>query len=287
MVRTAVAFCPGHISGYFRKVPGRTPAETGSIGAGIVIDEGVKATARASDRVSVRVQRLGSQGEIINEYAGSEPIEYIIRRLGLSAEVRTTCRLPLSSGFGLSAAALLASLTALDTLFELGLDRKEIAALAHEAEIAHQSGLGDVAALQGGGVVCRSAPGTDAPITRMRGNPGPIVVVNFGPLVTSDVITSEAQMERVTTAYPLRSPEDIRDFFVQTRGFAEKSGLVTDEVARVFDACDRAGVPAGMTMLGNGVFAYGNEAKEVLSEFGEVYVMNIAERGFYSIGVKN
>jgi pantoate kinase len=61
--------------------------------------------------------------------------------------------------FGCSAAALLSSITALSELFSLELQRHEIAALAHEAELVHRTGLGDVAASQGGGLACRKGPG--------------------------------------------------------------------------------------------------------------------------------
>ena len=53
MERTAVAFAPGHISGYFRRIDGATPAETGSCGAGLVIDRGVTAAVRPADRTTV------------------------------------------------------------------------------------------------------------------------------------------------------------------------------------------------------------------------------------------
>jgi pantoate kinase len=47
---SVTAFCPGHISGYFKRVNGQTLATTGSIGAGVVIDEGVTVTVSASQR---------------------------------------------------------------------------------------------------------------------------------------------------------------------------------------------------------------------------------------------
>lgn len=52
-------------------------------------------------------------------------------------------------------------------------------------------------------------------------------------------------------------------------------------------ACDAAGVPASMTMLGNGVFACGDAADRVLSGFGEVERrLNVARRGAYLIEMK-
>ncbi|CVK32534.1 hypothetical protein [Methanoculleus bourgensis] len=41
-----------------------------------------------------------------------------------------------------------------------------------------------------------------------------------------------------------------------------------------------------MTMLGNGVFACGDDADRVLSGFGEVERLNVARRGAYLIEMK-
>ena len=60
-----VAFCPGHISGYFKKIVGDTIATTGSIGAGIVISEGVTATVKPSDRISICIKTQKFPGNII------------------------------------------------------------------------------------------------------------------------------------------------------------------------------------------------------------------------------
>ena len=56
-----VAFCPGHISGYFKRIQGDTVASTGSIGAGIVISEGVTAMVKPADQTSICIRRIGYQ----------------------------------------------------------------------------------------------------------------------------------------------------------------------------------------------------------------------------------
>ncbi len=274
----AVGYSPGHISGFFRAVCSGDPAISGSVGGGIVIAEGVWACVSAADETRIVVHSV-SGGRAVTE-EGSPPLAYVLRRLGIAAEVTTVCRLPIGSGFGLSAASILASLAALNSLYSLGLSRAEIAALAHESEIVHRTGLGDVAACQGGGVACRKGPGTRAEIVRCTDVREPIFAVTFGPLDSPTVLRSAAAMERVAAAYPPRFPRDIRDFFALSRSFAEKSGLVTPEVAEVLAACDAAGVPASMTMLGRGVFALGEGARAVLSEFGEEIPLTVAKSGF-------
>ena len=281
---TVTAFCPGHISGYFRQVTGPTLSSTGSIGAGIVISEGVTATVRQSPATSVTIIRRCRDGAEREVIPTSPLLSSAIDRVGVTASIVTECRLPIGAGFGLSAAALLSTLTALDRLFGLGLSLQEIALYAHEAEIRHKTGLGDVAACQGGGFAVRESAGIDGRIVRRLDLTGPISAVSFGPIHTPSVLSSPAQMERVSSAFPCRSPSDMRDFFHLCRAFDKKSGLETPEVQRVLAACDQAGIPAAMTMLGNGVFACGEKATTVLSGYGEVFSFHIARSGASIVG---
>ena len=272
----AVARSPGHISGYFRRIFGDTAQATGSCGAGIVIEEGVLARAVPSRSPAVKMIFLRNR-----PFSGGPPLlETAMERLGVSAEVTTESTLPAGAGFGLSAAALLASLSALSALFDLRLSDLAIASLAHEIEVIHRTGLGDVAACQGGGIECRKGPGVRAEIERIP-DPGRIIhAISFGPIPTPRVLGDPERMKRIDRAFPGRCPRDIGDLFRLSRDFAERSGLVTPRVREALSACDRAGVSSSMTMLGEGVFALGEEAAPVLSRFGEVFRLRIAERGF-------
>jgi pantoate kinase len=276
---TVVAFCPGHVSGYFKKVAGSTRLTTGSMGAGIVITQGVTATARLADTASVIILHRAADGTTTTISQESPPLMSIMDRLEVTASIVTECHLPIGAGFGLSAAALLATATALNRLFPLGLTPWDIARHAHEIEVEQRTGLGDVSAAQGGGRVIRHGPGIDARIERIFDLPEPLYSVSFGPMHTPEVLGSPALMERVSSAFPSASPRNARDFFSLSRQFAEQSGLMTDRVKKVFAACDREQVPAGMTMLGDGVFAYGKTARDVLRPFGEVYEFFVSPTG--------
>ncbi|MDD5188978.1 MAG: GHMP kinase, partial [Methanoregula sp.] len=80
-------------------------------------------------------------------------------------------------------------------------------------------------------------------------------------------------------AFPVSLPESVADLFRLSREFAEQSGLMTPEVKKALRACDAVSIPASMTMLGNGVFAYGTHAGSVLRAFGEVYELHMAHCG--------
>ncbi|KAF1078365.1 pantoate kinase [Methanogenium sp. MK-MG] len=285
MAASAIGFSPGHISGYFRRVDGDSPDSTGSCGGGIVIDKGVYATVTPSDRTSVSVCLERSPGDETCIAHTSPPIEYALKRLGVTAAVKTVTSLPPGAGFGLSAAALLATLAAANALFDTHLTDDAIARLAHLSELQYQTGLGDVAACTGGGIVCRMQPGITPDITRMNGDGVCISALSFGELHTADVITSPADMARVTEAYTAECAGSPEDLFRISRLFAERSGLVPDEIRPVLQACDDNGIPASMTMLGKGVFALGNKAFSVLSEFGIPLELHVAAEGFRLIEV--
>ena len=282
---SVTAFCPGHISGYFRRVNGTDPATTGSIGAGIVINEGVTATVRPGKESAVTVQVRDQEGKIRVAARESPPVSFALDRLGVTAEVTTVCRLPIGAGFGLSAAALLATLTAANRLFGLERPAEEIAGLAHETEVLFRTGLGDVSACQGGGRVVRASPGIHGNILRSFDLIEPVSAVSFGPIHTPSVLGSPSQMEQVAAAFPKNQPSTVKEFFACCREFSRASGLETPFVQRVLARCDDNGIAAAMTMLGEGVFAYGNHAPGTLQEFGEVYVMGMARDGIQILEV--
>lgn len=170
-------------------------------------------------------------------------------------------------------------LTAVSRSHALNLTSHDIAALAHEAEVIHRTGLGDVSACQGGGRVVRSGPGIDGTITRSFDLPEPLYAVSFGPISTPSVLGSREQMERVASAFPANLPEDAEDFFLLSSLFAKKSGLLTPEAGAVIRHCAENNIPASMTMLGNGVFAYGKKARAILEGYGPVYQFTVAESG--------
>ncbi|MDD5143948.1 pantoate kinase [Methanoregula sp.] len=282
---TVTAFCPGHISGYFKRVNGATPASTGSLGAGIVIDSGVTATVTRSNKITVHIRRKNRDGTIREQLVGSPLIESVMKKLGQTVSIITQCSLPIGAGFGLSAAALLSTLTAVNRLHNLNLSNHDIAVLAHEAEVRYQTGLGDVAACQAGGWVVRDGPGIDAPIHRRYDLTKPIYAVSFGPIHTPSVLASPQQMERVASAFPHHAPRNGEDLFSVSQHFTLKSGLATEEILEVIRLCNARKIPASMTMLGNGVFAYGESAKEILAPYGEVYECRIAKGGPRITGV--
>jgi pantoate kinase len=279
MKKSVTAFCPGHISGYFLPVLGDDPATTGSLGAGMVIQEGVSVRVTPSEDAGILARRIGPHGVILEEFQESPPLSYLAGKFPGTFRIETTCRLPIGAGFGLSAAALMASAFALNVLCRTGFTFRQCCQYAHEAEIVHRTGLGDVAACQDGGRDYRLGPGVGAEIIRYYDLRLPVYAVTFGPLLSPGILGSEKAIEQITGAYPDRWPASPEEFFRLSRTFAEGSGLMSPAVHEVLSDCDREGVYASMTMLGNGVFGLGKRAAEVLGSYGDVFELWLASAG--------
>jgi pantoate kinase len=173
----------------------------------------------------------------------------------------------------------MASVAAINRLFCLGMTEDVSAELAHEAEIVHRTGLGDVAACQGGGRDYRKGPGISAEIERFFDLDEPLYAVNFGPLPSPLVLGSQEALSRISASYPEEYPASPDEFFRLSFMFAEKSGLLSPDLHEILVLCRKEGIPASMTMLGNGVFAMGKGAQEVLESFGELLELHVASSG--------
>lgn len=277
MAGTAVAFAPGHISGYFRRVDGISRETTGSCGAGCVIDRGVFATVTRAAETMITVTDTLPDGRS-TLFQGSALLEELFEEFGITARVSTMAEMPIGAGFGMSAAAILATLTAANAVFDLGLSRDEITAVAHATEVSHNTGLGDVAAASGGGAVVRTGPGISG-VSRRFFPDTTIWAITFGAISTPEVIGSPARMAEVTAAFPDGEPETLDELLGLSRSFAERSGLIPDTLRPVLAACDAARVPASMTMLGCGVFAAGSSAGPVLQRFGRAVPLRVCPEG--------
>lgn len=278
LMRSVTAFCPAHISGYFRPCPDPNPRIAGSIGGGIVIDAGVTITLSPAPVTTIEVFLTRPEGTRILEATISPPLSRLFDMLGITAQVSSVSPLPSGCGYGLSAAALLAAVHAANRLFSLRLSDAECTMHAHICDVVSRSGLGDVSALQGGGWVIRTTPGPGGYIRR-RDDRRKIHAISFSPIPTGRILEDHDLLGIIVQAYPERDPETLDEFFRYARNFTCRSGLASDRIRKVLSACEDNDIPASMTMLGEGVFALGEEGADILKSFGEVFSFSISRHG--------
>ena len=281
ITKTAQAFVPSHITGFFAAHRQEEPRLAGSVGCGLCLSLGATTTIESAPEIH--------DTEIFLNGALSEaPVSrYVVERLAKAPVlVKTDLQMPLGAGFGASGAGALGCAYALNSCFHLGLTANEAAAVAHEAEVTFRTGLGDVIAQNAGGLVVRlqpGAPGTGR-IDRIPVPPLPISYVVHGPLSTKEVLSDEKAMTTVNAAGRAALKELLKrptftNFLQLSRRFTAQSGLASDWALEAIEAVEATGGMAGMIMLGDAVFAFGGGSAEALRAFGEVHTTTISQRG--------
>ena len=281
IIKTARAFVPSHITGFFAAHRQEEPRLSGSIGCGLCLSLGATTTIESAPEIH--------DTEIyLNGVLSEAPVSrLVVERLAKEPVlVKTDLQMPLGAGFGASGAGALGCAYALNYHFNLGLTANGAAAVAHEAEVTFRTGLGDVIAQNAGGLVVRlqpGAPGTGL-IDRIPVPPLPISYVVHGPLSTSQVLSDELVMTAVNLAGESALKELLKrptftNFLQLSRRFTVQSGLASDWAMDAIEAVQDAGGMASMIMLGDAVFAFGGGSAEALKSFGEVHTTTISQRG--------
>ena len=263
MVSEGEAFCPGHVTAFFEVHEDPDPRAKGSRGAGLSITLGVHTLARVRDAarssidifVNERRQKAEVTRRVVDKLAGSRSMEI---------KILSESPLPVSQGFGVSAAAALSTALALNEALGQGLPREELVAIAHETEVECRTGLGDVVPASLGGMDLRSRPGGPGH-GEVRTFPvkADLLLTVLGPeLPTRSVLEDPVKVATINRVGGslieefARAPSLEKLFDLGNR-FSEQTGLANRTVLEVIRASRMFG-RATMAMLGNAVFATGN-----------------------------
>lgn len=241
------AFAPGSVTGVFAP-PGPDDPWTRSRGASFATADGVVVDVRPAEAVTVSLD---------GEPAAVDPVIGLLEALDVTASVDLELSIPIGAGFGSSGAATLATALAANEAFALGLDRSELLAAAHRAEVAAGTGLGDVFVQEAGGLRWSVGEGTE---TAGATPDARVEYETFGPISTSEVLGDEATLDRIREVGSRvlgRLPErpTMREFAALSWTFATETGLVTERVRAAVEGVQAAGGEASMGMLGETVFA--------------------------------
>ena len=277
----AVAFAPGHISGFFEPIYQNQNADkSGSRGAGINITLG--ATSKVIVKNSVdQIIEISINNKKTDATVTKLAIKHLIGNTPLHITIDTTLDLPTGQGFGMSGAGALSCTTALAKLLQI--PKVDALKASHYAEIALHTGLGDVIASSFGGIEIRREAGLP-PWGMIEHIPGKfdIVICIIGRKIDTKKILSDtvkineiASYGRYCTKKLLEKPS-IENLFSLSQIFTKKTGLADEKVLRAIDVANFHGM-ASMCMLGNSVFAIGDTEMlcSSLLTFGKVYVCSV------------
>ena len=245
------AVVPGHVTGFFSAHPATRAAAAGSRGAGVTLSTGVTVTVTPTDAAT----SLALNGES----ASVSAVVDVLDALGVRARVEMTTDLPVGAGFGVSGAAALGTAMAANAAADCGRSENDLVRIAHEADVACGTGLGDVVAQARGGVPIRLEPGAPE-YGSLDGIPASprVEYVSFGSLSTADVLAGDTDRLSVAGTDALDRVTDdprLETFMAASRAFAERANLLAPRVEAAIDAVAAAGGSAAMAMLGQTVFA--------------------------------
>ena len=299
----AAAFCPGHVTGLFSIHDGDPdPLRRGSRGAGFSLSQGVltyvEVEPAESLSIDVLVDKAPAEAPVTRE-----ALTLLLREAVRDAKVplnkdatkgskaRIAVRawsdvhLPVSQGFGMSAAGALSATLALARCLRMG--RSEALRAAHAADVTKRGGLGDVVGASVGGFEIRTAPGVPpfGATTSFMGYGDAVLCVVGGELETKVVLTDPAKRASINAAGEKRLAELLKaptqeTFLLKSQEFARESGLLAPALERAIVAAKPYG-HASMSMLGNSLFAFGNVPKlvDALEPHGEVRVVPVSDAG--------
>ncbi len=273
------AFAPGNISCIFKIIPHPDATRMHSLGMGFTIKEGVIVTISAHDETKVLFN--GAEIDFPTVRAVIDKLSQRTRLTKLNrfiAEISSP--LPLGCGFGLSGASALATAYALNECLGLHATRKELAMIAHVAEVENRTGLGDVCSQYHGGCLAKLKEGAPLDAKRVPGiDEHPIYYRYFSSIQTSEVLSNGEQVARINCAADtalsalkqlVHRPGNVasswrgvppeNDVFnaclAVSKQFTVESGLLRDlQVIKTIAQIEAAGGGASMIMLGNGVFS--------------------------------
>ncbi len=280
-----IAFAPGHISAFFEPVYYEHDMDrTGSCGAGMNVSLG------AISQVSVQPASRQTVTVHINGRSSPAPVtksavHHLVGGTCLRISVQTMIDLPVSQGFGMSAAGALSANLALADL--LNLPREQAIKAAHYAEIESHTGLGDVVASSFGGIELRRKAGLP-PWGILEHIPGlyDIVLGVIGKkMETKKILMDSFKIKKIESyghycTKKLIANPSLENLFSLAWEFTQKIDIADKTVLQAIEQANAHGM-ASMCMLGNSVFAIGDTPAlcHVLSAYGKVFCCTIDMRG--------
>lgn len=267
------AFCPGHVSCVFQPMTSFDAMSAGSRGIGIRLNKGSTATVEPRD------------DGVVNIYIdGVKSVAHISRMVAQilapdkGFDIRIVNDLPVSQGFGMSAAGAIATGVCVAEI--AGVPRTEAFKAAHVAEVNGGGGLGDVAAIVAGNdVPVRTVPGIP-PFGRVENADFRIdrltLAVIGGEMRTDGVIWDPAVLRRIRDAAISAMDAFFADptyegLYRASNDFSRDSDLESPAIRRGIERLRDRGFNAGMCMLGNSLFTDAPE-DVVRSLFGRGHV---------------
>jgi pantoate kinase len=262
-----VAFCPAHITGFFKAELDNTKKidELGSQGAGFSIQKGVKTIVKVRKKSEYDISNfhLNIKGY---QTDNTQVSEYIIQKFlnlieeKIFVDIDHEINVPVGYGLGCSAAVALSLGLALNQALKMNLTKEEVGSIAHEAEIKCQTGLGDVLASYHGGFEIRvksGAPGRGI-VKKIKTGSVSVIIICFSPISTKKFLRERLSSinglgGRMVTK--LEKSNNIIEFQDMSLEFAKYVNIITPKMHSVIRDLNDNGIKCGVALFGETIFS--------------------------------
>ncbi|AFS81676.1 GHMP kinase [Candidatus Nitrosopumilus koreensis AR1] len=282
-----IAFCPAHITGFFKahlENDQNNLESLGSMGAGFSIKQGVTTRVtvdeKNSHKLNFRITTKGYQSDKtdISEYVLNEFLK-IGDFKNKFFDIEHEISIPVGYGLGSSSAVALSLSFALDQALDTKLDKNTIGKIAHNAEVNCKTGLGDVLASFYGGFEIRVKPGAPGIGTVEKITTGEIsvIMICFSPISTNKFIKERlSQINGLggKMVNRLLESKDYKHFQDMSLEFAKYVDVMTPRMQKIVDELIQNNIKCGIALFGETVFSMvpkedENKVLEILQKYSD------------------
>ena len=287
-----VAFCPAHITGFFKAHLENNQEKLenlGSMGAGFSIRQGVTTRVTIDKKNShdsnFKITTKGYQSDktdvsefVLNEFLKIGNFE------DKFFDIEHDISVPVGYGLGSSSAVALSLSFALDQALDTKLDKNTIGQIAHNAEVNCKTGLGDVLASFHGGFEVRVKPGAPGigTVEKISTDKISIIMICFSPISTNKFIKERlSQINGLggKMVNRLLESKDYQHFQDMSLEFAKYVDVMTPRMQKIVNELTQNNIKCGIALFGETIFSMvpkEDESKvlEVLEKYSDGVIIN-------------
>jgi pantoate kinase len=283
----ATAFCPAHITGFFKAHLDDSQdnlENLGSMGAGFSIKQGVttkvkiQTTNNQSSNFKITTHGYQSDKIDVSQYVLNEFL-----KLGNFSdkffEIEHDISIPVGYGLGSSGAVALSLSFALDQALDTKLEKTMIGQIAHNAEVSCKTGLGDVLASYHGGFEIRIKPGAPGigHVEKITTGKISVIMICFSPISTNKFIKERlSQINGLggKMVNQLLETKDYCHFQDMSLEFAKYVDVMTPRMQKIVDKLSDNDIKCGIALFGETIFSMvpqNNESKvlKILQKYSD------------------
>ena len=283
LIMMATAFCPAHITGFFKAELDKADSkQLGSLGAGFSIQKGVKTTVTVREKTKHDISDFAIK---VNGFESGDMrvSELVLNRFSVKGkfiDVTHDIDVPVGYGFGCSAAVALSLSIALNDALDCKLTKIQVAQIAHDIEIECRTGLGDVLASYHGGFEIRVKPGAPG-VGQVKkidlSEKRDVIIICFNPISTKKFLKEKISSINGLGGKMVKKlieSNDTGEFQDMSIKFAKYVNVVTPKMNQVINLLHKNGIKCGVALFGETVFSLvtkdeKNKVKALLKQFDD------------------